>query len=145
MSAPVISLTSGILGAPAGEAFVFQPSASNTPTSWAATGLPTGVTINTSTGRISGAATTAGNYVATLTATNGTGTSPAVEFFIRIEGGATSSSDTGDDVALTLDVDVATRAVSVGIVLPPTHDATSAVFQGCHPYRPGLHEPYFPL
>lgn len=54
------------------------------PTSYAATGLPDGLTINTDTGLISGSPTTAGAYTASVTATNATGTSSAVsvEFLV---------------------------------------------------------------
>ncbi|HTB99316.1 MAG TPA: Ig domain-containing protein [Ferruginibacter sp.] len=71
--APVISsstIGSGIAGA----TFTYIITASNTPTSYGASSLPTGLTINTSTGVISGTPTTAGNYVDTITAINGSGT-----------------------------------------------------------------------
>lgn len=111
MAVPTISLTSGILGATAGEAFVFQPSASDSPTGWAATGLPEGVSINANSGLISGSANHAGSYVATLTATNGDGDSAPVEFFFGIEGKAETVT-AGDDVSTILDVEVVTRTVT---------------------------------
>lgn len=69
---PVInsSLTaSGMVGA----AFSYTISATNTPTSFNATGLPAGLSINTSTGLIDGTPTTAGTYNVTITATNVSG------------------------------------------------------------------------
>ncbi|BDI32087.1 hypothetical protein CCAX7_41380 [Capsulimonas corticalis] len=57
-----------------GSAFSYQIVASNAPTSYSATGLPAGVTINSGTGLISGTPTTAGTSTVTLGATNGAGT-----------------------------------------------------------------------
>jgi PKD repeat protein len=51
--------------------------ATGLPTSYGATGLPAGLTVNSLTGRINGTPTTAGIFVATLNATNSTGTGTA--------------------------------------------------------------------
>jgi hypothetical protein len=57
-----------------GVAFSYQISATNSPTSYGATGLPPGLTVNTTTGLISGTPTTVGTYDPVhLTATNGVG------------------------------------------------------------------------
>jgi uncharacterized repeat protein (TIGR03803 family) len=61
-----------------GVAFNYQITASNAPTSFGATGLPAGVTVNTTTGVISGTPTTAAVSTVTLTATNAGGTGSAV-------------------------------------------------------------------
>ena len=57
-----------------GSSFNYQITATNDPTSFAASGLPTGITINTATGLISGTPTTAGNYPVIISATTGAGT-----------------------------------------------------------------------
>lgn len=51
-----------------GEAYAFQIIASQVPTGYAATGLPAGLTIDTDTGRITGAPTAIGTFNVTLTA-----------------------------------------------------------------------------
>jgi carbohydrate binding protein with CBM6 domain/putative Ig domain-containing protein len=72
-STPLISSTltdTGTVGTP----FNYSISASNTPTSYNATNLPAGLSINTSTGIISGTPTTAGTKNVIISATNGIGT-----------------------------------------------------------------------
>src|SRR5690606_30361923 len=56
-----------------GAAFTYTITASNTPTSYAATGLPAGLSLNAATGAITGAPTAAGTFNVALTATNGSG------------------------------------------------------------------------
>jgi PKD repeat protein len=60
-----------------GTAFTYQITATNNPTSFNATGLPPGLTVNTSTGVISGTPTTTGTYSVTISATNVSGTGSA--------------------------------------------------------------------
>src|SRR5881392_1229641 len=52
-----------------GVAFSYTIGATNNPTSYNATGLPAGLTVNTTTGLISGTPTTAGAYTVTISAT----------------------------------------------------------------------------
>jgi hypothetical protein len=69
---PVITSAAGISGR-VGTAFSFTVTATNSPTSYAATGLPPELSINPSTGAITGTPTAAGNYTVGLTATNASG------------------------------------------------------------------------
>ncbi len=58
-------------------AFSYQITASNSPASYGASGLPTGLSVNTATGVISGTSQSAGSYSVSLTATNAGGTGSA--------------------------------------------------------------------
>ena len=60
-----------------GSALSYQITATNTPTSYGATGLPAGLTANTTTGLISGTPTAAGTTAVTISATNSGGTGNA--------------------------------------------------------------------
>src|SRR5204862_2251562 len=60
-----------------GVAFSYTIAATNSPTSYNETGLPAGLSVNTSTGLISGTPTTAGTYAVTISATNSGGTGSA--------------------------------------------------------------------
>ena len=83
VAAPVISSPT-TASATVGAAFTYQITASNTPTSYAATGLPAGLSLNTTTGVISGTPTTAGTSTVSLTATNSGGTSAAFSLVINV-------------------------------------------------------------
>ena len=61
---------SGVLG----DAFSYQITATKTPTSYGASGLPAGLSVNTASGLISGTPTATGTFAATISATNPGGT-----------------------------------------------------------------------
>lgn len=75
-SAPVITSATSASGNN-GSLFTYQIVATNTPTSYSATGLPNGLTINTVTGLIFGTPTAEGVTNATITAKNASGTANA--------------------------------------------------------------------
>jgi len=56
-----------------GTAFTYKIAATNFPRTFSATGLPSGLTVNATSGVISGTPSTAGNATVTLTASNGAG------------------------------------------------------------------------
>lgn len=71
--APVLT-SAGTATGQVGSPFTYQITATNSPTSYAASGLPAGLTINAATGLISGTPTTAAVSNITLSATNAGGT-----------------------------------------------------------------------
>ena len=81
-------------GGTTGSAFSYQIAASNGPTSYAATGLPSNLVANTTTGLISGIPTTAGTYPVTISATSAAGTgSAALNITISNGGGGTITAN----------------------------------------------------
>ncbi|MGH7946613.1 MAG: InlB B-repeat-containing protein, partial [Opitutaceae bacterium] len=76
VNSPVIT-SSGTASGAVGVAFNYQIAATNNPTSYGASGLPPGLSVNTGTGLISGTPTTASTYNATISATNSGGTGNA--------------------------------------------------------------------
>ncbi len=73
---PVITSGTSASGT-VGTAFTYQITATNNATAYGASGLPAGLTLNATSGRIRGTPTAAGNFTVNLTATNAGGTSNA--------------------------------------------------------------------
>ena len=99
VSVPAITLTAqtggGTVSAPSisgpttasatvGTAFSYAITASNSPTSYGATGMPAGLSLAASTGVISGTPTAAGTSNVSLTATNAGGTSAAFSLVLSV-------------------------------------------------------------
>ena len=85
-------------------------SATNTPISYAASPLPAGISVNTSTGQITGTPTVAGTTTTTVTATNGSGTSSPVYIIWEVQDAAVGAGAWSD---LELDFDLVTREVTI--------------------------------
>jgi len=107
---PAPSITSSLTATgTVGTAFTYATTASNSPSSYAATGLPSGLSINTATGVISGTPTAVGSSSVTLSATNVTGT---------------------DTKTLELTVGQGTQTITFVALDPITYGATSFSLNG---------------
>ena len=83
--APVINGALSVTGT-SGSAFSYTITASNSPTSFAASGLPAGLSLNTTSGVISGTPSVTGTFSATISASNGGGTGSATLNILLISG-----------------------------------------------------------
>ena len=80
-------------GGTVGTVYTYQITASNTPTSYGASGLPPGLSIASATGLISGTPTAAGSYGVVFLATNAGGSGVA-SYTLTITGGSTTPTPT---------------------------------------------------
>ena len=148
VSAPVISSAASQNGQ-VGVAFSYQITASNDPTSFGASGLPAGLSVNTSTGLISGTPTTAGNSTVTVNATNSGGTgnatlrisiTPAPGLVPVINSATTANATVG--VLFTYTITASNNATAFSTSTLPswlTLNATTGVLRGT-PLDSGLTE-----
>lgn len=129
ISALAPSITSGSTASGSvGFAFAgYQITATNTPTSFGAIGLPSGMSVNTSTGYISGTPTSSGSFHVTISATNadGTGTQTLV-ITIAVE---------APDITSTLTASGTTGVAFAGYHITASNSPTS---YGATSLPPGL-------
>jgi hypothetical protein len=132
MATPVISASSSILGFKRNESFIFQPAATENPLTWAAVGLPAGVSIDTpanfaATGVAATDIVTAtgntfvnGDRVYFSSITGGSGLTANTVYFIRDETGDTfklAATATGAAIDFGTDISAAViRKVSTGAI-----------------------------
>lgn len=124
MSKPVISNISSVLTCLQNQAFNFQPYASGAPTAWSATHLPAGLSIDATSGLISGAPTAPGVYVFGATATNSDGDSAPQVFAMGVQPSSALVAATCIEVV----IDFATRLASIygGTAAAAASSSTSA-------------------
>lgn len=118
ISAPTITSTLTASGAQ-GSPFSYTITATQTPTSYNATGLPAGLSINTTTGVISGTPTLAGTYNVTISATNSVGTDNQT-LVITVSAGACFTEDFASASAGNSTVSTGSNTVWAGNANFPT-------------------------
>ena len=133
---PLITSAATAQGA-TGVAFSYQITATNNPTSFNATGLPAGLSINTSTGVISGAPAATGTTNITLSATNAVGTGTQTLVFTVVTGppvitsAATASAQTGVPFSFTVTgTNSPTGFTATGLPIGLTINGTTGVISG---------------
>jgi hypothetical protein len=130
VAAPVITSATTASGT-VGTSFSYQIIATNTPTSYGATGLPAGLSVNSTSGLISGTPTTSGTSTVTLSATNGTGTGHATLTLTVTTGGTVSSAQTiataASSSTASLSLSFLSNTVAGDLIMVAFDYATSAV------------------
>ena len=120
---PVITSASSANGT-VGSSFSYQITATNSPTSYGATGLPAGLSVNTSTGAITGTPSASGTSTVGLSATNAYGTG-TLNLTLTIQSGGSQAVTWGAATNIAADTDVST---SGSLVYAYAWDTTSGGF-----------------
>lgn len=126
---PIILTEQSVPGALQWQDYEFQPAALNVPTSWASSSLPTGLSMNAGTGKITGAATTPGITTFGVVATNGDGDSDPVYFTIGIEPASDAAPSTLTEIEIELATGEVTSAGSGGGAIVFAKRGDDLVFQ----------------
>ncbi|MEO7598016.1 MAG: putative Ig domain-containing protein [Opitutus sp.] len=117
-SAPVVTSATAVSVA-AGSSFLYSIAASGNPTSYAATGLPAGLSFDSTGGVISGVPTQVGTYTLTVSATNAFGTNTVT--VTLIVGAPGSTTDEGRTINLSVLAPVsAGNSIIAGFVIKGT-------------------------
>jgi hypothetical protein len=99
-----------------GEAFKYTITATNSPTSFGATPLPDGLTVDTTSGVISGTPTTVGNTNVTISATNSAGTGSAI-LALSITSTVTIPSGKPLNISTRIDVETGDNVAIGGFII----------------------------
>lgn len=130
MAAPKIEPRTSTLVAKVDEAFTMQLAAFNSPTVWEAVHLPAGLSINSSTGLISGTPTTQGIYQVVARASNMDG-ADEVSLLIAVLGERIDPEAIGEWNDILVNFDLTTRRVTLhGMSAPEGDDALFNVVSG---------------
>lgn len=128
-SAPIVT-TGSLPTATVAEVYDFTPAATNNPNKWTITGLPLGLTYNTSTGRITGQSQASGSFTVVLRADNVVGAGLMVSVGLTINALPANSTGTFYGLAdrnTTLNKDLGGR---LEVVTTPNGQYTGKMVQG---------------
>jgi hypothetical protein len=119
---------------PAGNAFSYALTASNNPVNYNLTGLPSGLSINFTTGVVSGTPTTSGTYTLTASADNALGTGPSTAITLSV------TDPTSGEAAFTAPLILVAPLPQSAIVGSTAQFSVTAVGTGAMSYQWSLND-----